>query len=143
MHGGGPALLEAGARFRLDLADQPGDATRAPLPHPEVFEALRPGTTVLLDDGRIRLEVESSGSDHAECVVRIGGPLTDHKGVKRWQYALGRSPRAEELHLALAHLRAQRGHFSGIQQENGQSGRFPITSLCHVLLNSNEFLYVD
>ena len=52
----GPVQLVEGAAFRLDLArDQPGDATRAPLPHPEIFAALTPGAELLLDDGRLRM----------------------------------------------------------------------------------------
>src|SRR6266436_8010071 len=35
--------LAAGAPFRLDLDRQPGDETRAPLPHPEIFEAIQTG----------------------------------------------------------------------------------------------------
>src|SRR5690606_40717183 len=34
---GGPVILTAGAPFRLDLAREPGDQRRAPLPHPEVM----------------------------------------------------------------------------------------------------------
>ena len=41
----GPVTLVAGAPFRLDLTNTPGDATRACLPHPEIFAALKPGRT--------------------------------------------------------------------------------------------------
>ena len=37
----------------------PGDRKRAPLPHPEIFAALEPGTELLLNDGNIRLKVET------------------------------------------------------------------------------------
>src|SRR5947199_6138553 len=47
---GGKAEIAAGGHFRLDLDKHPGDQNRAPLPHPEVFEALHPGTELLLDD---------------------------------------------------------------------------------------------
>src|SRR5690348_18330210 len=36
----GKIKLAAGKHFRLDLAKEPGDGERAPLPHPEVFAAL-------------------------------------------------------------------------------------------------------
>ena len=39
----GPVMLDAGSPFRLDLTDKPGDATRAHLPHPEIFAALQAG----------------------------------------------------------------------------------------------------
>lgn len=77
----GRVRLDAGARFRLDLDPSPGDASRAPLPHPEIFEALRAGADLLLDDGKIRLTVERCGKDFADTVVVAGGPLSDRKGV--------------------------------------------------------------
>ena len=78
---GGEAVLEAGAAFRLDLSPEPGDGARAPLPHPEVFEAIRQGTELLIDDGRIRLAVRECATDHAVTEILFGGRLSDHKGV--------------------------------------------------------------
>ncbi len=77
----GKVMLEQGNRFRLDLSDEPGDETRAPLHHPEIFEALKEGTDLLLDDGKIRLKVLEFGKDFAETEIVIGGKLSDHKGV--------------------------------------------------------------
>jgi pyruvate kinase len=77
----GPIELAAGAHFRLDLDRRPGDCTRAPLPHPEIFEALEPGTELLLDDGKVRLQAESCGAEYAETLCRVGGTLSDRKGV--------------------------------------------------------------
>ena len=65
----GPIQLAAGDRFRLDLDRRPGDETRAPLPHPEIFEALEPGTELLLDDGKVRLQAETCGAEYAETIV--------------------------------------------------------------------------
>ncbi len=78
---GGQTRLERGAPYRLDLDEREGDDRRAPLPHPEVFEVLEPGTHILLDDGKLRLEVESAATDHADCRVVTGGVLSDRKGV--------------------------------------------------------------
>ncbi|MBN9475160.1 MAG: pyruvate kinase [Bordetella sp. SCN 67-23] len=78
----GRVRLEAGAEFTLDLdRDAPGDASRVCLPHPEIFEALAPGLELLLDDGKIRLEVVSRSSAQAVTRVVTGGPLSDRKGV--------------------------------------------------------------
>ncbi len=78
----GPVQLTEGDSFRLDLnSELPGDATRASLPHPEIFAALRDGTNLLLDDGRIRLRVEGHGKDFAETRVVTGGELSERKGV--------------------------------------------------------------
>jgi pyruvate kinase len=73
--------LAAGAPFRLDLDRQPGDETRAPLPHPEIFEAIRTGTELLLDDGKVRLRVETRGTGFADTLCLVGGSLSDRKGV--------------------------------------------------------------
>lgn len=78
---GGKIELVEGARFKLDCSDKPGTKTRAPLPHPEVFEALEAGMTLLIDDGRIRLKVREAKRDSAVCEVETGGILTDRKGV--------------------------------------------------------------
>src|SRR5215469_16352483 len=86
------ATLVAGKPFRLDLDNKPGDTKRAPLPHPEVFTALEPGTQLLLDDGNIRLTVERCGKDFAETVVAVGGDISDHKGVNVPNAVLPLSP---------------------------------------------------
>ena len=78
----GPVKLVEGAPFRLDLDQaKPGDATRASMPHPEIFAALDEGAELLLDDGRLRLKVEKAGKDFAETRVVNGGMLSDRKGV--------------------------------------------------------------
>src|ERR1700756_1039850 len=73
--------LATGAHFRVDLDLDPGDEHRAPLPHPEIFEAMRPGTELLLDDGKVRLRVETCGSGFADTSCLVGGSLSDRKGV--------------------------------------------------------------
>ena len=67
--------------FRLDLDPAPGDASRVQLPHPEIFQALEPGATLLVNDGKIRLEVRACGADFADCQVRVGGTISNRKGV--------------------------------------------------------------
>ena len=78
---GGHVTLKPGQKFRLDLDPAMGDENRASLPHPEIFAACGAGTRLLLDDGRLTLEVQSCGKDFAETIVRVGGKLSDHKGV--------------------------------------------------------------
>ena len=88
----GRVQLEAGARLRLDMDRTPGDARRAPLPHPEIFAALQDGTELLLDDGKLRLRVERHGADFAETTVLVGGPISDRKGVNVPSVLLPLSP---------------------------------------------------
>jgi pyruvate kinase len=73
--------LEAGDRFRLDLRDQPGSKARVQLPHPEIFEAAKPGTDLLLDDGRIRLRVKKVTAKTIDTEVLTAGTLSNRKGV--------------------------------------------------------------
>lgn len=93
---GGLVELKAGADFRLDLNEATGDSSRAPLPHPEVFAALKPGTELLLDDGKLRLRVKACGADYAETEVITGGPLSDRKGVNVPGVVLPISPLTEK-----------------------------------------------
>lgn len=58
-----------------------------------------------------------------------------------WLLTLQRQPRNEEVELASEHLRTQRAHFAS--KGHSESGLKAIESLCHVLLNANEFIYID
>ena len=64
---------------------------------------------------------------------------TDEQIKLAWRLAFGRNPADVELVQATAHLRAQQIHFKN--KENAD--HLALASLCHVLLNSNEFIYVD
>ena len=67
----GAVQLEKGQTFTLDLNDAPGDAQRVTLPHPEIIQALEPGMSLLLDDGKIRLQVLNAHSDAIETLSLI------------------------------------------------------------------------
>jgi len=77
----GAAELEEGKPFRFDLDETPGDGHRVCLPHREIFEALRPGATLLVNDGKIAMKVLDCGPDFADCIVTIGGTISNRKGV--------------------------------------------------------------
>jgi len=77
----GKAVLETGARFRLDQDRTPGNATRVCLPHRELFEALEPGARLLLDDGKLVLRVKSMTDDAIDTIVEVGGVLSNNKGL--------------------------------------------------------------
>jgi len=79
--GDGPQLLQEGASFRLDLDKADGDARRVCLPHPEIFAALEPGSTLLVNDGKIRLRVTECSPEHAVTEVVVGGEISNRKGV--------------------------------------------------------------
>ena len=79
--GGGRVSLQTGQAFTLDLNPTPGDVRRVSLPHPEIIRAASIGTTLLLDDGKLKLRVTRVRPDHLETEILVGGPLSDRKGV--------------------------------------------------------------
>ncbi|OEC44314.1 pyruvate kinase [Pseudomonas sp. 1D4] len=88
----GKVQLERDQAFRLDLDASPGDNQRVNLPHPEIIQALEPGMSLLLDDGRLRLQVTAKHADAVETRVIAGGELSDRKGVNVPEAVLQLSP---------------------------------------------------
>ena len=80
---------------------------------------------------------------------RIHRDAADRKGrvSQAWRAVLGRDPRPSEAAAAAEHLERQRAHFATSRlagdSTTSDPERLALASLCHVLLNSNEFLYVD
>lgn len=74
-------FLNRGDVIRFDLNSTPGNEQRVNLPHPEILEALNPGACLLLDDGKLRVEVIKCGKDFADAKVVVGGRLSSKKGV--------------------------------------------------------------
>ena len=85
----------------------------------------------------------------AQRVIEAAGDDPSAQVVAAWKLALGRSPAEDEWQIAAAHLESQRRRFEQLPAANStaQPTVTPqsqaLTSLCHVLLNSNEFLYID
>jgi pyruvate kinase len=92
----GKVILQRGQTLRLDLDSTPGDVNRVNLPHPEIIEALQPGMSLLLDDGRLRLQVTAKHSDAVITEVIAGGELSDRKGVNVPEAVLQLSPLTEK-----------------------------------------------
>lgn len=92
----GKVQLVNGQSLRLDLDATPGDASRVNLPHPEIIEALQPGMSLLLDDGRLRLKVTAKQNDAVITEVIAGGELSDRKGVNVPEAVLQLSPLTEK-----------------------------------------------
>ncbi|MFK8077794.1 MAG: pyruvate kinase [Granulosicoccus sp.] len=74
-------MLKPGEKFVLDQDPTPGDATRAPLLHPEIFAALTVGAQLLINDGKIRLKVLEFDEQRALTEVMVGGEISGNKGV--------------------------------------------------------------
>ena len=80
----GRVLLEPGARFVLDAARQePGDAQGVGLDYKELPRDVKPGDVLLLNDGLIVLTVEAVRGEAVHTVVKLGGELSNNKGINK------------------------------------------------------------
>jgi pyruvate kinase len=79
----GKVQLKAGEAFTLDAAAEVGDATRVGLDYKELPRDVKSGDVLLLDDGRIVLDVASVRGTEIHTVTRHGGWLSNNKGINR------------------------------------------------------------
>ena len=79
----GRVTLKPGAKFILDAEGGPGDEHCVGLDYRNLPNDVRPGDTLLLDDGRIVLGVSSVRGPRIHCVVEQGGVLSNNKGINR------------------------------------------------------------
>ena len=75
----------------------------------------------------------------ARRAVSLGGQEPRARVRAAWRVVLGRAPSETELDAAVGHLKRQRDQF----QEDSRADELALASLCHVLINSNEFIFVD
>jgi len=73
--------LQEGQIFRFDLDQSPGTNQRVMLPHPEIIEASEVGHVLLIDDGKVKVEVVGTGPGYLDCEVKVPGMIKDKKGV--------------------------------------------------------------
>ncbi|MGF9692156.1 MULTISPECIES: pyruvate kinase [unclassified Rhizobium] len=73
--------LQPGQTFTLDNNQEPGDANRVYLPHPEILEAVKPGDRLLIDDGKLALRAVQCDGTSIVCTVVSGTSISDRKGV--------------------------------------------------------------
>jgi pyruvate kinase len=77
----GPVLLVAGREFTITGADVPGDSAQAATTYAGLAADVRAGDQILVDDGRVVLEVVSTRGDRVRTRVLVGGVVSDHKGL--------------------------------------------------------------
>ena len=76
-----PVELKEGQKFTLTSKTVEGDDTIATVQVPTLWKSLRPGNRVLIDDGLVELTVDEIVGEDIVTTVRVGGPVSDHKGV--------------------------------------------------------------
>ncbi|MCB1960455.1 MAG: pyruvate kinase [Rhodocyclaceae bacterium] len=79
----GKVTLARDAEFVLDATCTLGDDKRVGLDYPDLPQDVRSGDTLLLDDGRIKLRVEKVLGSAIHCRVKVGGDLSNNKGINR------------------------------------------------------------
>ncbi|HBR03570.1 MAG TPA: pyruvate kinase, partial [Ruminiclostridium sp.] len=77
----GKAMLETGSYFTLTTRTVTGTASCASVSYAGLSNDLKPGDTILLDDGLIELTVEHIEEGDIHCQVINGGPISNRKGV--------------------------------------------------------------
>jgi pyruvate kinase len=81
LRGGTPILLTTGDRLAIVVGDGEGDPDRIFTSCEDLPAALRPGDTLLLDDGRLELRVEGIHGNEIQSIVVDGGLLGERKGI--------------------------------------------------------------
>ena len=74
-------ILKDNQKFNLDLNQKPGDVSRVLLPHPEIFKSVKKNNKILIDDGKIILNVNSVNTERIITEVINGGRISNKKGV--------------------------------------------------------------
>lgn len=74
--------LVKGAAIRFLCGTETGRSPLdIPLPHREIFAAVKPGDDLLIDDGRVRVRITDVGDEHIDAEVIVGGQISNRKGV--------------------------------------------------------------
>ncbi len=81
---GGKTLLEAGSKLVLDAGFAGlGTSARVGLDYKELPRDVRPGDTLLLNDGLLRLVVDAVRGEEVHTTVMVGGDLSNNKGINK------------------------------------------------------------
>ena len=77
----GRVELKEGQEFTLTARDILGTEKEVSITYKQLPKDVKPGSSILLDDGLIGLEVKEVSGDDIVCTVMNGGPDSNHKGV--------------------------------------------------------------
>lgn len=72
--------LTIGQKFTFDSSDKPGDSSRVQLPDSDVMESLKIGDRVLLNDGKIEMQVTKVSKGKIETKVIRGTEIWSRRG---------------------------------------------------------------
>jgi len=78
---GGPVQLAEGSAFTITTRDVPGDADICTTTYTGLPGDVEIGDQILIDDGRVRLEVTAVDETDVQTRVEVAGPISNHKGI--------------------------------------------------------------
>ncbi|WP_186431439.1 pyruvate kinase [Clostridium sp. BSD9I1] len=79
---GGKLELKEGNKFTIYCGEEVlGDETKCSISYDKLWEDVKPGNMILIDDGLVGLEVESTEENKIHCIVKNSGMVGNHKGV--------------------------------------------------------------
>lgn len=81
--------IAVGGIFVFDDDPSAGSTSRVNLPHREIFESVKPGDSILLNDGRVRVRVLEVSRSRIVTKVVYGGTLSSRKGLNLPDTVLG------------------------------------------------------
>ena len=76
-----PVILEKGQKFTLTTDTFSGNSDKVSVTYSELHHDVKPGNTILIDDGLIVLEVQHIDGSDIHCIVKHGGELKSYKGI--------------------------------------------------------------
>lgn len=77
----GPLKLTEGAAFTITTREVPGDAEICSTTYDGLPGDVAEGDQILIDDGKVRLEVTSVEGTEVHTLVMVPGPISDNKGI--------------------------------------------------------------
>jgi pyruvate kinase len=112
----GKVTLKNGEAFVLDADCLLGDEKQVGIDYKELARDVKPRDVLLLNDGLIVFEVKAVRGNRIECIVQVGGVLSNNKGINRKGGGLTAPPLTakdmDDIKTAVARelMRAAGGH---------------------------------
>jgi len=100
---GGRVAIKEGDVFHFDRTETQGTAERVFLPHPQIFEAVEPGHSLLIDDGKVKMRVIENKGGRISATALNAGALSSRKGISLPDTLLPVGPLTEKDEADLAH----------------------------------------
>src|SRR5947207_3401696 len=127
----GPVQLAEGAAFTLDTALDPkaGTEARVGVAYQDLPRDVAAGDTLLLNDGQIVLDVERVGATTIDTRVRVGGELSDRKGVNRQGGGISAPAVSARDHEDIQFVAEEGVDYMAVSFARDAAGRYPVKAV--------------